>query len=216
MFALIYSALLRTFGFGGTAANQPPLADSLPHSPVFQHFFERAEALKEVPPPKPMTWGEAVEILARLAGQRPASEAPPPDWRVQLAREVLPLVVRQYLYVLEILKRNFPRAGASEAQFEKRLKQLARADVRTWLAGLYSGLPVTIPEHITEVLIQRAANAMGQVQPQLMHIGETPGFFADAEMQCGGSEDFVLRVSSRYHSRRRGFDRATRHRAVSF
>jgi hypothetical protein len=183
MFALIYHALLRSFGFGAAAA-KPPLTDPLPNSLTFQRLLEQAEALKKRPPPEPMTWGEAVGILARHAGQRPASQARPPERRVKLARAVLPLVVLQYLHVLEVLDRAFPKAGSDDdAAFERRLMQLARTDVQTWLAGLYSGKEATIPAHITEVFVQRAANAMGHRQPHVMRVNPAPTFFADAEMQ---------------------------------
>lgn len=183
MFALIFQALLRFFGVGGIAANPPPI-DSLPYSPMFQRLLDQAEALKKAPPPEPMKWSEAVDILARLAGQRPASEAAPPEWRVKLARAALPATVQQYLYVLEVLGRAFPKAGAEgEADFQKRIRELALMDVHTWLAGLYSGKPVTIPPYITDVLIQRAANSLGQSQPQVMPEGRRPDFVANAEMQ---------------------------------
>jgi hypothetical protein len=183
MFALIH-ALLRFLGFGGIAAVKPSPTRTVPVSPVFQKMLALAKPRTETPQPEKLTWGEAAGILARKAGQRPASEAPPSERRVKLAREVLPLVVRQYLYMLEILGRAFPKVGADgEAAFERRLRQLALTDVATWLAGLWSGKPVTIPEHITEVLIQRAANAMGQVQPEVMQEGQEPHFVADAETQ---------------------------------
>lgn len=55
--------------------------------------------------------------------------------------------------------------------------------INTWLAGLYSEKPVVIPPHITAVLIQRAANALGQLQPQVMPEGREPDFIAEAELQ---------------------------------
>jgi hypothetical protein len=196
MFALIYSALLRFFGSGGAAASQPALADSLPHSPGFQHLLKQAEALKKAPPPEPMTWGEAVRILARLDGQRPASEAPPPEWRVELALAALPPLVLLYLRVLEALGRTFPSAGKDDdAEFKRRLTQLALTDVNTWLAGLFCGKAVTIPEHITAVLVQRASNMLGQAHPVAIMDDREPDFFffVEAELQM-----CVIDLDTRY------------------
>lgn len=184
MFALIYQALLRFFGFGGAVAVKPPLAGSPRYSPAFRHLLNQAKALKNRPPPEPMRWTEAVGILARRAGQHPAWEAPPPEWRVILACAVLPSGVLAYLHLLEILGRAFPKAGSDDdAAFERRLRQLVRTDVAAWLAGLWSGKALTVPAHITAVMIQRAANALGQPEPQVMQEGQRPHFVADAETQ---------------------------------
>jgi len=184
MFSLIYQALLRFFGFGGVAAVKPPLVGSPRYSPAFQHLLNEAKSLKKRPPPEPMTWREAVGILARRAGQHPAWEAPPPDWRVALAIAALPSIVLAYLHVLEVLGRAFPKPDSDDdAAFQQRLKQLAATDVETWLAGLWSGKAVTIPPHIAVVLIQRTANALGQLQPQVMPEGQLPHFVVNAETQ---------------------------------
>jgi hypothetical protein len=181
MFALIYQALLRFFGFGGTAAT-PPRTKKIPLSPVMQQLRDNARA--EGPVSDILTRGQSVAILARHAGQRSATEAPPPVWKVKLARAILPHFVLQYLAALEVLGRGFPKQGSDDdAVFETRLLRLARYDLRTWLAALYSGKPVTIPSHIAAVLIQRAANALGQLQPQVMPEGQEPQFVAEAETQ---------------------------------
>lgn len=183
MFESIRQAFVSAFGLGRSDADTDTSPPSVQYPPGFQHLLDRAAQLKNAAPPKPMGWGEATNVLARLAGQRPASEAPPPAWRVKLAREALPEVVLQYLHVLEVLGRSFPRAGKSEAEFKRSLENLVRTDVHTWLAGLFSGKVVTLPPHITEVLIQRAANAMGHRQPQVRRMGPVPAFYADAETQ---------------------------------
>lgn len=184
MFALIYQAFLRFFGFAG-AAVEPPRLKKIPLSPVMAFLRDQARAEGPGPDPSEMTLTQAVDVFARHAGQRSANEAAPPDWKVRLALAIIPPVLLSYLRALEALGRSFPRPGDDDdAAFEKRLWRHALTKVRTWLAALYSGKPVTIPEHITRVLIRRAARLMGLQQPLVMAVGHAPDFFfAEAELE---------------------------------
>lgn len=181
MFALIYQALLRFFGLAGATAEQPRLK-KIPLSPVMAFLRDQVRAEGPGPDPSEMTLTQAVDVFARHSGQRSANEAPPPARKAEFAIALIPKLVLLYLRALEALGRSFPRPG-KDNQFETRLLRLARTDIRTWEAALYSGKPVTIPPHITAVLIQRAANALGQLQPQVMPEGQEPHFVADAETQ---------------------------------
>ncbi|QDM32871.1 hypothetical protein FNL55_17040 [Tardiphaga sp. vice352] len=182
MRAFLASALRRIFG-SDSSASPLPTADARPESPPVPRISREAGKTPDHVL-KSMTMADAVSVMARKAGQRPASEAPPPESRVNLATKVIELVVLQYLSVLQLLGRDFPKPGNdNDATFKARLKQLAMTDVPTWLAGLFSVLPVTIPAHIAYVLIQRTANAMGHTQPLVLPDGPAPCFVADAETQ---------------------------------
>jgi hypothetical protein len=182
MLAMIH-ALLRLFGFGGTAA-EPLRTKKIPLSPVMALLRDQARAEGPGPDPTEMTVTEAVDVFARHSGQRPANEAPPPDWKAKLAIAIIPPVVLLYLRALEALGRSFPRPRDNDKGFERRLMQLALTDVRTWLLAIFSGKPVTIPPHITRVLIRRAARLMGLRQPLVMAEGHAPDFFfAEAELE---------------------------------
>ena len=182
MFALFYNALLRFFGFGSPAKVPQTMTTGGP-SPVWDNWLKQAKERKAATPVSP--FANAVATLAQKAGQRPASEAAPSDRLVKAAEAIVGPDVCRYLGLLAMLGLAFPRLqkGGDAKAFERKLRHAALHDVTTWLLGLYSAKPIQLPEEVTDVLIQRAANQLGQDEPYLAPFEADPDFIAYAETQ---------------------------------
>ncbi|HEV2630517.1 MAG TPA: hypothetical protein VGV41_17960 [Pseudolabrys sp.] len=145
-------------------------------------LLERAEELKVAPPPEPMSAIEAVRILKRDAGQL-VVEGNPPVRLVQEARRILKPIVVDYLDALSAGGNTIPSPsrGMSADEFAAFLGDRAVNDIDGWLDGLFSDIPVRVPKPVTDVLVQRAAEALGFSQPAAVRVQPAPWFAPAAE-----------------------------------
>lgn len=186
MFAPIYQALLRFFGFGPVAAKNPPPPSTIEYPPMFSMWLNRAAQMRANPAiTAPMNFAEAVDVFASDHGQRPANQAPPSAERVRIAEDRIGNGILQYLMLLIMLGRALPKMAANGDvdAFEFHVAELSLSDVKTWLDGLYSEKPIRMPPTITEVLVHRTARALGQQQPQrMLYDDELPFAYAETQM----------------------------------
>ncbi len=145
-------------------------------------------------------------VLERIAHPG-ATVSCPPALLVQRARAAFSPDTLEFLRVLALLGRRFPRRGRARPPrlSAKGSPNSARADLVTSLDGLYSGQPVTIPPEITAVLIQWAANALETEAPYVAPNQGDPAFvaYAATESHVIKQGDRFLRLSARHRIRRR-------------
>jgi hypothetical protein len=102
--------------------------------------------------------------------------AKPTALQIQRAEAALTTEVLDYLHVLIILGRALPQTN-DLAWLEER----ARCDIDTWVDGLFSRKPISVPPDITDVLVQRAAIALGLDKPFVPPRMAAPEFAPYAE-----------------------------------
>ncbi|WP_159010051.1 hypothetical protein [Bradyrhizobium sp. S69] len=144
--------------------------------------------------PTPMTFPEAMRILAALLGQRPTGEAPPRSFSVIFeARGLVPRMVQNYIVALRTAGRTiwWMKDGGDPDVFEQFVLEKAATDHKVWKTGIEGGQPLPVPRSITEALLAETADDLGhdaprkypskKIAPEEMHVGRRMHIFDTKE-----------------------------------